>query len=266
MTGCRRMMTLLLLTAGVLCALAGRAAAATPSYVALGDSYAAGDGTRVYYHDGMDCYRSPDAYPPVLARADGYALTFEACSGASTADVIASQLGSLSASTSLVTVQVGGDDAGFATVVKACAVFYFSCQSAIETADSIIEDTLPGLLETAYEDIAARAPNAEIVVVGYPLGFDAAGSRCGLNLLTPANELELNQTIDLLDGVIQSQAAAHGFGFVDPRAAFSTHELCSASPWLNNVTLPLIASFHPDIAGESDFTQLVQAVLSTSRH
>jgi hypothetical protein len=254
-------MIALMLSAGMLCPPAAEAAVAAPPYVALGDSYAAGDGTRVYYHDGTDCYRSPDAYPPILSRTDGYALTFAACSGATTANVIASQLGSLSASTSLVTVQVGGDDAGFATVVKACAVFYLPCQSAIETADSIIEDTLPGLLDTTYDDIAADAPNAEIVVVGYPLGFDASGTRCGLNLLTSAHELELNQTIDLLDGVIEAQAAAHGFGFVDPRTAFSTHELCSASSWLNNVTLPLIASFHPDIAGEAELAQLVQAAL-----
>jgi hypothetical protein len=255
---------MLMLSAGLVGAGAGHATAAAgaaPAYVALGDSYAAGDGTRVYYHDGTACDRSPDAYPPLVAAADGYSLTFAACSGATSTDMISSQLGSLSSMTSLVTVQVGGDDASFVTVVKACAVFYFPCQRAIDTADSFIQNTLPGLLDTAFADISADAPSATVVVVGYPIGFDAIGSRCGLNLLSSPHELELNQTVDLLDGVIENEAELHGFTFVDPRSGFLGHELCSSSPWLNNVTLPVIASFHPNIAGEADFAQLVEAAL-----
>lgn len=262
MGGWKRAAVAFALSAGLAAVLAAQAAAAAPGYVALGDSYASGDGTKVYYDDGTKCYRSPDSYPPLVAAALGDSLTFAACSGATTSDVIASQLGSLSAATSLVTVTVGGDDAGFATVGAACAVFYLPCQREIDTADSFIQSTLPGLLATTYDDIAADAPNAEIVVVGYPEGFDATGTRCGLNLLSPAHELELNQTVDLLDGVIQNQAALHGFVFVDPRPAFSTHELCSSSPWLNNVTLPVIATFHPNIAGESAYAQLVEGAIS----
>src|SRR5215475_7439102 len=77
------------------------AAAAAASYVALGDSYSSGVGTRVYYNDGTSCQRSPDAYAPQVAAAKGYALTFVACSGAKTSDVISNQLGPLSSTTSL---------------------------------------------------------------------------------------------------------------------------------------------------------------------
>src|SRR5579871_4843180 len=138
MTGMRRALVALVVGAGMLMATAG-VAAAQPAYVALGDSYASGDGTGVYYNDGTSCYRSPDSYPPLVAAADGYSLTFGACSGATTATVISSQLGSLSSATRLVTIQIGGNDAGFTNVIEDCAAYYFPCQGAINTANSYIK-------------------------------------------------------------------------------------------------------------------------------
>ena len=58
------------------------AQAAAPAYVALGDSYASGTGTRSYIADGTSCQRSTSAYPSLIAAARGYALNFRACSGA----------------------------------------------------------------------------------------------------------------------------------------------------------------------------------------
>jgi hypothetical protein len=72
----------------------------------------------VYYSDSGSCQRSPDAYAPLIAAARGYSLTFVACSGATTAEVISSQLGALSPSTALVTITIGGNDTGFATVIE----------------------------------------------------------------------------------------------------------------------------------------------------
>jgi hypothetical protein len=233
-----------------------------PSYVALGDSYASGDGTGVFYSSSGDCYQSPDAYPPLIAGAKGYALSFEACSGATSANVIANQLTPLNSSTSLVTVQVGGDDAGFTNVMEDCAAYIWECSSAISSADSYIENTLPGNLNTLYTDIRNRATAAKVVVLGYPRLFDSSGDTCGVNLLTTGNALKLNTTANELDSVIASEAAAHGFTFVDPRTDFSAHELCSSSPWLNNVTYPIFQSFHPTITGESQFADLIESALS----
>src|SRR5688572_24952713 len=78
------------------------AQAAAPSYVALGDSYASGTGTRSYLADGTRCQRSTYAYPSLIAAASGYALNFRACSGARIADVTNTQLSALSAATSYV--------------------------------------------------------------------------------------------------------------------------------------------------------------------
>ena len=65
---------------------AARPAHAAVSYVALGDSYSSGVGTRSYISDGSSCQRSTYAYPYLVAQARGYALSFQACSGAKTAN------------------------------------------------------------------------------------------------------------------------------------------------------------------------------------
>ena len=69
------------------------ASAAAAQYVDLGDSYASGVGSRVFYSESGSCKRSPEAYGPKVAAARGYTLNFDACSGAKTTDVNANQPG-----------------------------------------------------------------------------------------------------------------------------------------------------------------------------
>jgi lysophospholipase L1-like esterase len=237
------------------------AAEAAPAYVALGDSYSSGVGTRVYYNDGTNCERSPDAYAPQIASARGYSLSFTACSGAKTTDVNSTQLGTLNSATNLATITIGGNDAGFSTVIVDCAAWYFPCDSAIDNANSFIQKQLPALLDTTYNDIRSRAPNAHVVVLGYPHLFTTDGQTCNFNALTSTHEKRLNNTADLLDGVISARAAAHKFTYVDPRNAFLPHEVCSSSEWLNGQSNPLSESYHPNISGYKDFTTLIEAVL-----
>jgi lysophospholipase L1-like esterase len=236
-------------------------AAAQPAYVALGDSYSSGVGTRTYYNDGTNCQRSPYAYGPLIAAARGYALNFQACSGAKTTDVNSSQLGPLNSTTNLVTITIGGNDAGFSTVITDCAAYYFNCQSAINNANSFIANQLPGLLNTTYGLIRSHAPNAHVVVLAYPHLFTSTGTTCNFDALTSQHEIELNQTADNLDGVIKSQASAHGFTFVDPRSAFNSHEICSSSEWLNGLSNPTSESFHPNTSGQANFATEIEAVL-----
>jgi lysophospholipase L1-like esterase len=257
MKGMRRKVGLAVLCAGVLVPAAS--AAAAPQYVALGDSYSSGVGTRVFYNE--ECSRSPDAYGPKIAAARGYALSFKACSGATSTEVNSKQLGTLSSSTSLVTITIGGNDAGFSNVILNCALYFFTCGSAISEANSFIANKLPALLDTTYRDIRSRASAAHVVVLGYPHLFTAEGKTCNVNLLTSGNEKKLNETADKLDGVISARAAAHGFTFVDPRNAFLPHEVCSSSEWLNGQSNPLSESYHPNVAGQADFTSQVEAVL-----
>ena len=65
----RSLLAILALAATLAPALAvqGAAHAAATSYVALGDSYSSGVGTRSYIEDGTECQRSTLAYPSLIA-------------------------------------------------------------------------------------------------------------------------------------------------------------------------------------------------------
>jgi len=235
------------------------AQAAAKQYVALGDSYAAGVGSRVFYSESGSCKRSPEAYAPKIASAKGYTLNFEACSGAKTPEVNEKQLGNLNSTTSLVTLSIGGNDAGFSNVIINCALYYFTCGSAISEANSYIANKLPGVLNTTYNNVKSRATTAKVIIIGYPHLFTDTGTTCNANFLTGSNEKKLNETGDKLDAVIKSQAESHGFTFVDPRSAFKAHEVCASEEWLNGQSNPLEESYHPNIKGYAQFRKEVEA-------
>ncbi|SFP03505.1 GDSL-like Lipase/Acylhydrolase family protein [Amycolatopsis arida] len=235
-----------------------QAGAAASRYTALGDSYSSGVGTRSYYSDSGSCYRSPYAYPVLVAQRSGATLTFAACSGARVADVRNTQLGSLGSTTTHVTVSVGGNDAGFAKVIEACArPWPYTCWNEIDNANTIIRDTLPGRLDSLYTAIRNRAPSARVVVVGYPRLFN--GEECNLAArISPGEQAELNETADLLATTIAGRAAAHGFAFVDPRSAFTGHAVCDDVEWVNGLSNPILESYHPNRAGQANgYTPLV---------
>jgi lysophospholipase L1-like esterase len=241
----------------------------SPTYVALGDSYSSGVGT---YTDNLDgnCRQSDDAYAPLLAAAKGWKLTFKACSGATVADV-EHQLGSLGSGTGYVSLSVGGNDVGFGDVVKTCALpgpsHDSDCQNAIDHAKSIAERDLPKLLDTLYGKIADDAPNAKLVVLGYPHPFSAAGTICfpGAGFISQTEATELNAADDLLDAKIKAAADRHGFVFADPRAAFAGHDLCTPASkrWINGIDIGnQTESVHPTVAGQRAFLALVKDGLS----
>jgi lysophospholipase L1-like esterase len=233
------------------------ASAAASQYVALGDSYSSGVGTRVFYEESGECDRSPDAFGPKIAAKHGYTLNFEACSGAKTGEVIEKQLGKLTSSTALVTITIGGNDAGFSNVIINCALYYFTCSGAIGEANEYIAKTLPGKLETTYKDIRAKATTAEVIVLGYPKLFNKEGKTCNVNFLTSGNEKKMNETAEKLDAVIKARAEALKFKFVNPTAPFEAHEVCASEEWLNGQSSPLSESYHPNVKGQEEFTTLV---------
>ncbi|GAA4399516.1 hypothetical protein GCM10023168_06990 [Fodinibacter luteus] len=245
---------------------AAPAHAAAPSYVALGDSYSSGTGTRTYLADGTSCLRSVHAYPTLIASAKGYALNFRACSGAKIADVTNTQLSALTASTAYVTISVGGNDAGFADVLTTCAqpAWLSNCNGAIDRAESYIRTTLPGALTTLYAGIRAKAPNAKVTVVGYPRIFN--GVDC--NLLTWFSSTEmarLNATADLLNATTSARASAAQFSFANPTTPFVGHAVCSSQEWINGLSNPIVESYHPNRTGHaSGYTPTVSPFVTGS--
>ncbi len=228
------------------------AAAAAPAYVALGDSYSSGTGTESYVADGTECLRSTSAFPSLLAAQRGYALNFRACSGATIPDVTTAQLGALGTTTSLVTVSVGGNDAGFADVLTTCAKPWWAadCDKAVTGAQSFINGTLPGRLSTLYSAIRSRASNARVVVVGYPRIFD--GEDCNAaTWFSGAEMTRLNATADLMNRRLREAAAVRGFVFADPTTRFVGHAVCADAEWLNGLSYPVVESYHPNKAGHA---------------
>ena len=229
------------------------------NYVAQGDSYASGTGTREYYDAG--CQRSNYSYAKLLAARDGLNLSHVACSGARIPDVRANQLGALSAATNLVTLSIGGNDAGFSSVITQCAKPWpWTCSGDITNARNFITSTLPGQLDSLYTDIRTRAPNAHVIIVGYPRLFN--GQECNLGArISPDEQTALNGVADLLASKTAAVAVAHGFDFVDPRTPFDPHRICASVEWLNGLSDPIGESYHPNKLGHQDFADLVAAKL-----
>ncbi|WP_353952776.1 SGNH/GDSL hydrolase family protein [Knoellia sp. S7-12] len=241
-------------------------AQAASSYVALGDSYSSGTGTRSYINDGTECLRSTKAYPSLIAAAKGYALNFRACSGAKVADVTNTQLSALTSSTTHVSISIGGNDAGFADVLTECAMpgWASNCNGKIDGAQNYINNVLPGQLSTLYTSIRSKAPNARVVVVGYPRIFQ--GEDCNaFTWFSPAEETRLNQMADLINAKTSAAAGAKAFSFANPTSRFIGHAVCDDVEWLNGLSNPIVESYHPNVAGHaSGYTPTVSAPLTGS--
>jgi len=229
------------------------------NYVAQGDSYASGTGTREYYDSG--CQRSNHSYAKQLAAQRGLNLSHIACSGARIPDVRANQLGALSTATNLVTLSIGGNDAGFSSVITQCAKPWpYTCTTELNNARNFINNTLPGQLSSLYADIQTRAPNARVIVIGYPRLFN--GEECNLLArISPGEQSDLNGVADLLATKISAAAAARGFEFLDTRSSFNTHRICDDVEWLNGLSNPVGESYHPNQAGHDAVTDLLSARL-----
>ncbi|MGW1166971.1 SGNH/GDSL hydrolase family protein [Streptomyces sp. NPDC002550] len=245
----------LLLATACLVAAPGTAQAVPPAavgYVALGDSYSAGLGAGDYLPTGTNCRRSGRAYPVLWASAHKVAsFAFPACNHARTGDVLSGQLGALGAGTRLVTLTVGGMDAGFGVVMTTCALGGTSrCLSAVTAARATVDSSLGDNLDRLYSAIRDRAPAAHVVVLGYPHLYHLRGT-CEMGLQDSARAA-IDDGVDHLDALIARHAAAHGFTFADVRAAFAGHEICSAAPWLHSVeVLAPTESYHPTASGQS---------------
>lgn len=245
----------------VLALLLTAASAIADNYVALGDSYSSGVGTREFFE--TTCKRSLSAYPELVAHdRAGTSLTFRACSGATTSSVTSEQLGSLGSSTNIVTITVGGNDAGFSSVVTQCALPWpWSCEGELTTAEGFIRNTLPGRLNSLYATIHRDAPNARVVVLGYPRLF--MGVDCNAGTFFSGTEMtRMNAIADLLSNVTQERATAAGFTFKSAIAPFVGHAVCSSSEWLNGLSNPVEESYHPNRTGHrSGYEPLVRAVI-----
>lgn len=236
-------------------------------YDALGDSYAAGSGAG----PGLDaCQRNDSAYPHVLDGRMRIALDdLAACGGATIPQLLQTQLGSLDEGTDLVTVSIGGNDIGWGRIVTACLVYAEEqCAGAVAAASQAIQTQLPGALDTAYRAIGAAAPDAHVVVTGYPRLFspehgDYAGVIPGAGvpyLVTVAEQELLNDGADLLNTVIAQVAAEHGYQFVDVTRRFAGHGVNAPDAWITGVDHAV--PFHPTVEGQHAYGVALRSQIS----
>ena len=234
------------------------APALATKYVSLGDSYSSGTGTRSYYDSG--CQRSTTSYPYLLHNLHpAWAFVHAACSGAKTGDILNTQVNSVTSDTNWVTYTIGGNDAGFSSVITTCAQpsWASNCDGAINTAQSYIANTLPGRLDLVNNAIKSRAPNAKVVVLDYPRLFN--GTDCNaLTWFSGSEMTRLNQTADQLKNVVAAAASRAGANFVfrDVIPSFVGHAVCdggggSSTEWINGLSNPVGESYHPKVTGHA---------------
>lgn len=239
------------LAAAAVTAAVTPAYASTTRYVALGDSYSSGTGTGSYDLNSS-CQRSSKAYEALWASAHSPAsFSFVACSGAKTSDVLSSQISAVNSSTTLISITIGGNDIGFASIMQTCVLGSdSSCVTAVNNAENAARNTLPGSLDNLFGQLRSRAPSARIVVLDYPHLYITNDTWCvGLS---HTKHVKLNEGADVLDSTISSAASRAGFVFADVRGQFSGHELCSGDNWLHSVDLGDIgSSYHPTATGHA---------------
>jgi lysophospholipase L1-like esterase len=267
---------------------AGAARAATGPYVSLGDSYTAAPLVPNATGSPILCGRSTNNYPSDVARTISPAtFTDASCSGATTTDMTQSQslegglqtappqFNAVKSNDALVTVGIGGNDAGLLSVAEECAEldvirpFGTACKNHYDSGGSdpnvaAIKATGPKVA-AVIDDIHQLAGNAKVLVVGYPDGLPVNGSSCWPLVPISAGDITyFNSLEEQLNAVLQSEAASNGATFINTWNSSIGHDACKApgTAWVNGI-VPTSAAFplHPNQAGEQNMANQVLTAL-----
>lgn len=283
----RRGAVIVLLAASLVISAAGGAQAATGPYVALGDSYTSAPLVPNPTGNPILCGRSTNNYPQDVKRAISPAsFTDASCSSATTTDMTQSQslegglqtappqFNALGTQDALVTVGIGGNDAGLISVAEECAKldaawpFGSRCKGHYQSGGSDTEVAKinaagPKVVST-IQGIHARAPQARVLVVGYPDGLPQNGSSCYPIVPFSSGDVSYFNSLELqLNAVIKQAAQANGATYVDTFTSSIGHDACrGSSAWVNGI-IPTSAAFplHPNQAGEANMAKQVEGSL-----
>ena len=255
-------------------------------FVALGDSFAAGDLIASSPSGApAGCLRSSHDYGADAAAALGITFIDATCTGATTADMNhpqsvllgtnPPQLSFLAPDDSVVTLTIGGDDIGFLGILETCAalsltdLFGSPCQrhytaSGTDQLLAAINATAPKVA-AVLQQIHVRAPRARVLLVGYPDILPAAGEGCWPLVPFAFGDVPYLRGIEIaVNQMLASAAAANGATFVDTYTATIGHDAC-ASVSVKDVeglvpTSPAYP-FHPNQRGQQVMAGQVLAAL-----
>ena len=246
-------------------------------YVALGSSMAAGPGIQPSA-DGAPfrAGRSARNYPHLVAEKLGLDLVDVTYSGATAANVLTDpqdgarpQVDALDGSEDLVTVTIGGNDAGYVPLLFAAAV------PRIVRSLPLIGRALRAQLDPTARDRALvavaeslkevgrtlrqRSPRAKVLFVDYLTLLPPAGAAPPLSDVDVALGRRIADTLERLTG---EAAADTGCEWVRVAQASREHHAWSAQPWTMKFGVPLPgrpAPLHPNAEGMRAVADLVVA-------
>lgn len=226
--------------------------------VAMGDSYISGEGadrfiagTNSKHADGNQCRRAPTAYPVTLVEQAGPELPdrvfFVGCSGALASDLWRTRASGTDpvpqltryhdlvsddrgaddtlpgvaldeADVRAVLLSVGGNDAGFGDLGKACVAPGECAEVGLRFVENL--EKVGARLDAAYERVAAEldgvprdaAGRLPVYVLPYPMPLKGGG--CWWTLLSHQEHDFIRAFVDDLNDTIQRRAEAHGFTYV----------------------------------------------------
>jgi len=242
------------------------------TYVALGDSYTAGPLIPNQSLSPLGCLRSDKNYPSV-ARTQVRATKFKdvSCSGATTDDFYepqgvtpgppnAPQLDALNNMTKIVTIGIGGNDVGFSDIVKNCALqnpFGQGCQAEYTPGDrDLLRERIAAAapkIRRVLSDARARAPRAQVFIVGYPTVLPDVGNGCyPLVPILPIDVPYLRGFTKALNSMIAAEAQATGAHYIDIYTPSINHDVCQIPTvkWVEGI-IPTSAAapVHPNGTG-----------------
>jgi len=242
------------------------------AYVALGDSYTSGPGIPGQIPGSLLCFRSDHNYPSLLAQAiHPVSFTDVSCAGAVTANMTGPQLlaapqfSALGPDDRLVTVGIGGNDVGFASIAVTCIALALldpsgaPCQAHYTSGgtDQIavaIAQTAPKIA-AVLRGIHQRARHARVVLVGYPDIVPDSASDCapGVNDPLASGDIPwIDGEEQALNRMLATQAAANGATYVDTYHSSIGHDACQApgARWIEGiVNVQNAFPIHPNALG-----------------
>lgn len=164
--------------------------------------------------------------------------------------------GFLDANTTLVTLTIGGNDIGFGPIIDTCIKSPGSFASPptgckddpapestgfsgtlVQMVDSRL-GSLPGKVTTLLGKIRDRAPNAKVIMLGYPSVFDD-GTNCVL--LSAANRPWLDSVTQRLNKALTKAAFDAGPSVIyeSPQYRFKGHNVCADDHALQRLVLQI---------------------------
>ncbi|MFL6171973.1 MAG: SGNH/GDSL hydrolase family protein [Marmoricola sp.] len=238
------------------------------TYVAMGDSYTALAGAGPFSDEA--CKRTLTDYPELVAKALAVKnFTNASCGGATSADLAQEQLiqnppasrppqlAKLSKKTKLVTLGIGlnnGSSPMSYLLLYVClpvnGITLPQCSQYLKIPESGVVEavrTMAGEVKGNLKAIRKAAPNARIVLVGYPRVL-ADDRDCATALpLPPAAATRLREALKLVNQYLAKTARTAKVDYIDMYQASKGHELCSNEPWVaGEANVPGKAlQFHP---------------------